>query len=343
MRFHENEKCPVCDKIFNENDDIVTCPHCGTPHHRECYNSLGHCINADKHADGFEYKAEPQTAAQDSDDDNAYYAPSVSSNTSKAHLCEGCGKEIPADAPFCAYCGARQSSPRYEAAAPVRLAPQLGEEQAYSKSAATIDGKSAGDVASVIRTNTSRFIPAFIKNKKFSWNWAGFFFGPFYLFFRKMNKEGILALAIRTIASLVAQGIYAEQYATVSKFLNDNYQALTQNPNSELVNNFMLIYKDIVPMLAIILAANIIINVIIALFADRLYRVKVFKVLDKVYSVLEEGGSFNQTNPFMMNEAPLSQEEMKKLYLGKMGGTSIFSPIIAWLALDLITNLISRL
>ncbi len=55
MIFHENEKCPVCDKLFNESDDIVICPHCGTPHHRDCYNQLGHCANSSRHKEGIDY------------------------------------------------------------------------------------------------------------------------------------------------------------------------------------------------------------------------------------------------------------------------------------------------
>jgi hypothetical protein len=49
-------KCPVCKNEFTENDDIVVCPVCGTPHHRECYASLGDCANADKHAEGFVFE-----------------------------------------------------------------------------------------------------------------------------------------------------------------------------------------------------------------------------------------------------------------------------------------------
>ena len=36
MEFTEY-KCPVCDKQFKKGDDVVVCPECGAPHHRECY------------------------------------------------------------------------------------------------------------------------------------------------------------------------------------------------------------------------------------------------------------------------------------------------------------------
>lgn len=45
-KFH----CPVCNKNFTENDDVVVCPECGTPHHRECYKITGKCFNEGLHA-----------------------------------------------------------------------------------------------------------------------------------------------------------------------------------------------------------------------------------------------------------------------------------------------------
>lgn len=42
-------KCAVCNKDFNKDDDIVVCPDCGTPHHRECWKQVGECINSFKH------------------------------------------------------------------------------------------------------------------------------------------------------------------------------------------------------------------------------------------------------------------------------------------------------
>ena len=34
---YENETCPVCGEKFTADSDVVVCPDCGTPHHRECY------------------------------------------------------------------------------------------------------------------------------------------------------------------------------------------------------------------------------------------------------------------------------------------------------------------
>lgn len=45
----KNYFCPVCNNKFTDDDDVVVCPECGTPHHRNCYFSNGGCFNADKH------------------------------------------------------------------------------------------------------------------------------------------------------------------------------------------------------------------------------------------------------------------------------------------------------
>ncbi len=55
MRF-ENQICPVCNEKFKESHEIVVCPECGTPHHRDCYNSLGECKNASLHKEGFSFE-----------------------------------------------------------------------------------------------------------------------------------------------------------------------------------------------------------------------------------------------------------------------------------------------
>ena len=63
MEFTEY-KCPVCDKQFKKGDDVVVCPECGTPHHRECYEKEGHCHFADRHGADFSFEKEQQEEAE---------------------------------------------------------------------------------------------------------------------------------------------------------------------------------------------------------------------------------------------------------------------------------------
>lgn len=46
------EKCVLCGKVFEESDDVVVCPECGSPHHRECYKKHNRCANLYMHGTG---------------------------------------------------------------------------------------------------------------------------------------------------------------------------------------------------------------------------------------------------------------------------------------------------
>ena len=49
-------KCEYCKKIFTSTDDVVVCPDCGTPYHRECYIEAGECINYELHEKGGDWE-----------------------------------------------------------------------------------------------------------------------------------------------------------------------------------------------------------------------------------------------------------------------------------------------
>ena len=44
------DKCAICGSYLFDDDDIVYCPECGAPHHRDCYNTVGHCGKEDMHS-----------------------------------------------------------------------------------------------------------------------------------------------------------------------------------------------------------------------------------------------------------------------------------------------------
>ncbi|MDO5014819.1 MAG: RING finger protein [Clostridia bacterium] len=54
MRY-TSEICDKCKKEFTDNDDVVVCPVCGTPHHRACYFESGRCVHESEHGK-FEWK-----------------------------------------------------------------------------------------------------------------------------------------------------------------------------------------------------------------------------------------------------------------------------------------------
>lgn len=69
-----NKTCPVCRSKFTDDSDVVVCPECGTPHHRVCYLSKGHCAVEEHHAEGYVWNGllpdeQPETTGPDSQPD----------------------------------------------------------------------------------------------------------------------------------------------------------------------------------------------------------------------------------------------------------------------------------
>lgn len=47
--------CESCKKAFEENEQVVYCPQCGAPLHRECWEEKGGCPYSERHASGFKW------------------------------------------------------------------------------------------------------------------------------------------------------------------------------------------------------------------------------------------------------------------------------------------------
>lgn len=337
MIFTNGEKCIVCDKSFTEDDDIVICPHCGTPHHRACYNQLGHCANQSRHSENYEYnEAEP---AQTDEQSSAYfYSPDSAANTA---VCRKCGAENDKDTAFCSECGERLET---SFASTERAAAFNVPFNQFDGSDETIDGKGVSDISAVVGSNSKRFVDKFRKNKKLSWNWGAFIFGGYYFMFRKMYKEGAVIIAVKLAVTLLVRGAYAENIAVFSDLYSSVLSAFSGGDisavSNELMTQLMASYEKLLPMVLILSAVSIIVAVICGFFADNIYRKKVFSVLDRVETNLENGGSFG-VNPMLGGaDSALTQEQMRKIYLNKLGGISIFAPILAYVVLDIITNVI---
>lgn len=342
MEKYINEKCPVCEKDFQSGDDIVVCPECGTPHHRECYNSIHHCANASKHSEGFTYteSEKPKEEPVYSSPEEEFQAMLGAKQTQERRFCHKCGKPVDAGASMCMHCGAELEE------LPAKDYTQFSEQMHTDEE---IDGETVSDIAAAVGTNSARFIPRFKANKKFSWNWSAFIFGPYYLFYRKMYRAGIIAMIINLAMSFVCQGIYAEEYSAFADLLQSKTyrDLLSSSPlqNSDLINQLSQesAYKAVIPMFIGMLIISLVIRIFCGLFADSIYRQQTLRTVRAVNKRLEEGDYFapNPLFPNQQNEN-INQKQMKLLFLSRRGGVSFFAPIAAYFAIDLIVSLISR-
>jgi AraC-like DNA-binding protein len=94
MFFYEGQSCPVCGKYFAETDDIVSCPACGAPHHRECWRQEGQCHFAADHGTERQWPAGQQVKTEQQKTADMPY-----------RQCPNCGKQNPEFAEFCSHCG----------------------------------------------------------------------------------------------------------------------------------------------------------------------------------------------------------------------------------------------
>ena len=247
MRF-ENIKCDGCGRTFDKNDDIVTCPVCGTPQHRECWELGKGCINKDKHADGFEWKMpedkNPKPAAAPSGE-----KPNRVFGQPTAVFDENTGREIP---DFNYIVESRVQS----------LAPGITPEQRTEQ----LCGHNLSDVIAFIGNNASSYVNKFRKKEhagKNTFNFGAFFFCPIWFFFRRLYKEGIIYLAI-FLSLTMLMAAPSESYLTLlDSVMASGTESLTDAQYAELMNASapIMLYGIF----------NIILRLIAGFTGDRLY------------------------------------------------------------------------
>lgn len=290
--------CPYCGKKFAEGDDIVVCPECGTPHHRDCYKEHSACANEEKHSETFEWRG---TAV-----------PPVHKTEPAAHngetvVCEHCGRENPGEFHYCRGCGAPIGE------SPVRPEPekasydefQRERERIFTESfSSDFGGISPKEAAVFVRSNVGYFLPrfaAFSKGAKFDTNFSAFIFSYFYLFYRKMYGLGLAVFAATMILSiptfLLDFQILQEQYVELGMLS----QVIWNVPHQEELAIYSVIANALIWVIRILLM----------MFFNRLYYTKVVDTIKKSRPELEN-----------RDEAAIGN------FFRKKGGTSLVVPII---------------
>lgn len=195
MGKYTGSKCMVCQNAFKEDDDIVVCPDCGTPYHRSCYASKGHCINDALHQSGMGWQ-----------------------ETQNKHREKLGGKECPhchhvnlPDARECAVChrpvGAAEQA--YDAGAagnPFTFNPAdpccgLSPDEEF-------EGEKLGHIAASVGTNTLYYIPIFKRfketGKKISLNLSCLLFPHLYFAYRRMWVPALLVMLASALLGIPA-------------------------------------------------------------------------------------------------------------------------------------------
>ena len=305
MSFYDNKSCPVCGNAFEEGDDIVVCPECGTPHHRECYNLSGHCVNAGLHKSGYSYyeenKPEEQPAQEAPATDDAFSPFEI-----PVYQYEKDSEPVSGERAVDVAAAVRTNIPRF--ILKFRDMEKTGKKRSWNWGA-------------------------------FFFGELYFFYRKMY---RQAVALISLSIAISLSLSLLIEKFAPKTLealeALAEAYSKQDTSALTEKANAVMAAADYQTYQLIVfSSLAVIL----IIRIIEAMFADYAYKNTVILLVKRVKEQLEQGASFNQNSILPIGEAPeLSQEQMKWVYLSRRGGTTFFAPLLAMLAVELILRFI---
>ncbi len=265
--------CVRCRSYLFAEDDVVYCPVCGAPHHRECYNALGHCALEEFHGTENEYtrQAVLETAEKVEENNSA-----PKDNTIK---CRMCGEEYDATLSKCPKC----MTPDISKMRGLEGFDFLGGVPADADLG---DGVTAEEAKKFVAANTHRYIPKFLNFKhkrRASWNSFPFLFPAGWMFSRKMYKNGTIAAIISIIANIM--GFPAQ------KMLYD----LGLMKNGRPIMDFELISQAVpefnwIAVLLSFIGTSIIIGlwVISGLFGDYIYRNHAIKTIKKIKAESED-------------------------------------------------------
>ncbi len=287
---YKGHVCPVCNKTFEKGDDVVVCPICGTPHHRDCYEELGHCINLNRHRENYDYMREYE----------------VNTVLDEEITCSFCGAKNPKDSRFCNFCGKpvgetksynnanqgdSQQNPQGGFGGAFIMDPLGGVKPDEDLG----EGITAGEAAKFVRTSTPYFIPQFkqLKEKgRTRFSFAAFFFGGGWMLYRKMYKLGAFFTAVMLL--LLVGEIYTLVYHSEAvKVVDSLYNETTRNMMQNYGLNFYGALGDFFASLnteqliicisrTLISILTIVVRVLCGIFGNRFYYKHTIKTISKI-------------------------------------------------------------
>ena len=243
--------CSRCKAYLFEEDDIVYCPVCGAPHHRECYNALGHCALEELHGTENEYKREEPKIEDE---------PKVETN-------ENSQNNFYSYSPF----GANLQNASFQ------MFDFLGGVPSDYKFDENV---TATDAKKFVLTNTHRYIPKFAslnKKKKASWNWLAFLCPAPWFFSRKMYKSGIISGFLSIISTILSFPLYNKLNA-FGIYNSTSYPEMIKNM-TEIIPSLS---KEIMLISFISVVINLALMFISGIFADYWYKKHTISSIKKI-------------------------------------------------------------
>ncbi|MDL2254104.1 DUF2628 domain-containing protein [Ruminococcaceae bacterium OttesenSCG-928-I18] len=214
---NQPDSCQVCHKPFAKGEDVVICPSCGAPYHRECYKKEGQCVYEHKHREGFEYTpaggaAQPEAASGPQEAGGP--AAQAGAQNSAGIVCPNCQTINERPNIFCERCGYPLHSEAVKGQGPAQgQAPatpppfMMGVPPTFEQASGYGGTELKGEFDGIPKQDWAAFIgpsvPVYFarmeqqdrRGGKISFTFSAFFFGTFYFAYRKMWGWAAIAFA----------------------------------------------------------------------------------------------------------------------------------------------------
>ncbi len=383
MRYSGNI-CDGCKKPLQDDEDIVVCPECATPQHRECYEDRGECVNSHLHGSGYVWKgkvskrkvAEISTLLGKKDSEEDIICPNCShANPPGSDHCRNCSMKFTmfgvnivqaAQKEEQKYADAKKDDAgKPHPTAPTYEAPfKIGEGEGFDNSAQqdesdptqrpegtnpwnlggyedyeeinTFKGPfPVEDYTAGVRTNT---LGSFIRNNaqsyinKFKWgeikgkngfNWAAFLFAPYWFFYRKLYKPGIIFITLQTVMSILITPVLTPFMEFYEYLLTLDLETLSEQMLFELSDHMTAMLTEISLPLTIFSFAALAMHLISGFIANGMYKKYCIKNIN------------------LGLQAKPVQEKIR--FFAKYGGASFLLVFAAYFAETLLSMLVSYL
>lgn len=301
--------CPVCNEQFKNGEDIVVCPECGTPHHRECYEKNGKCFFEDKHSSGFSFEEVNPSSTTEKNNDSF-------EDFNQVVVCPVCFHKNAKGAEVCSRCGSKLDDSKTESAGQQNNPqnPNQNSNQNPNQNAmppfefgasgmpgfdplAGLDGKeelgdgiNAGETAKFTGKNTQYFSFVFyrlrqINKSKFSF--AAFIFSGIYFLYRKMYGIGILFSLIQIATNVLSTYILlTPEWSSCVNGIADLSSAEIAGSPQNMGGYLLMTMFAYLPFL--LSGVRYIIMLLSGLFANRWYYKHTMKKIKKIKDMNSE-------------------------------------------------------
>lgn len=259
------EKCVACGETFNDGDDIVVCPECGSPHHRACYKAENKCANSALHGTDESW----HSSAEEKQETEA--------EEKKFVICSACHFPNSLEAETCIRCGADLTSDDTDGEESDGLSFGVPRPYLGFNPDEDMGGSPLRDVADFVRTNTIYYIPIFKRMKdtgrSISFNLISFIFPPVYFANRRMWFWAMLSLIATVLLSMPL---------AVSYLIADGLESSYTIFPAELIQKLYDNRHILAALVDVCNVADMLIRITFCLFSNKLYYRFVLKSLKKL-------------------------------------------------------------